>query len=627
MKKLLRTLIIVIALLFISKINFGQPMLKSAGNFVVFTSTGAVKNVGNSHLTGNVGGINGAVDVGINIDGVMHVDDGAATTAAQDLLTAYTDLNMLTPTAPPLSPVIGNNTSLTAGVYRINEAAGFLNGNLTLDGNGDPNALFIFQIKGTFNSSANSKVILINKAVACNVFWVTEGAVDIGSGTIMKGNVIANNSALNIGSDVNLEGRFFSTTGAISFTNLTAYMPLGCSVPILNGPSAPVIGSTVCYALFSKSGLVTNSGAGTTTITGDVGTNFGATAGYQASNVNGTIHSVPNASTQAAGDDLLVFNNYFNNLVTDIQLLYPASFGSGLVLTPHTYLLNGATTLTGTVTLNAQDNPNAIFVIKVNGPFTTISSAKVLLINGAQAKNVYWKVTSAVDISTLSDFKGTVVSNAAINFGAGSILEGRALTTNGAITTNSVTAAITAGCSTLPITGLYFNGKVNQGNVTLEWATASEINNNYFNLFKSTDGLNYQHLANIKSLGNSNSTQKYYFIDKYPTSGNNYYKLVQTDLDGTQAEIGVKTVKFDLDQSGSLSVYPNPVTDNLNIGFEAGKYDTMKISDLLGRTIISKSINKKDKYLTINVEKLVTGSYIINLKGNGGFVSKQFIKN
>lgn len=118
------------------------------------------------------------------------------------------------------------------------------------------------------------------------------------------------------------------------------------------------------------------------------------------------------------------------------------------------------------------------------------------------------------------------------------------------------------------------------------WSTASELNNNNFELFKSTDGLNYQTFANIKSLGTANSLQKYYFVDKFPNCGNNYYKLVQTDIDGTQTEIGVKTVMFDLDKSAILSIYPNPVTNILNIGFEAGKYDTMEISDLLGRVII-----------------------------------------
>lgn len=531
MKKLLHIVIFSITLLFISKANFAQTILNSADNFVVFSSIGAVKNTGNSHLTGNVGAIDGAVDVGINIDGIMHVDNGTATTASVDLLNAYNNLSTRTPKAPPLSPVIGNSTTLPAGVFRINEAAGFLNGDLTLDANGDANAMFIFQIQGTFNSSANSRVILINGAVACNVFWIAEGAIDLGAGTIMKGNVIADNAAILLGPNVNLEGRVFSTTGAISFTNLTAYTPLGCGVAELNGPVAPVLGSTVCYALFSTSGLVTNSGVGTTRGTGDIGTNFGATAGYLATNVTGTVHLIPDASTQTAAEDLISINTYLNNLTPDIELLYPAAFGDGLVLTPHTYIMNGTTTLTGSVTLNAQNNPDAVFVIVIAGPFSTMPTAKVLLINGAQAKNVFWKISGAVDIATLSEFKGTIVSNAAIAFGEGSILEGRALTTNGAINTNAVTAEVSAGCSTLPLIWLYFQGKPVQNNVLLEWATSNEIQNSFFTIEKSNNGSKFEILGTVEAASKTAGENKYSFTDRQPYDVN-YYRISQTDLNG-----------------------------------------------------------------------------------------------
>lgn len=83
-------------------------------------------------------------------------------------------------------------------------------------------------------------------------------------------------------------------------------------------------------------------------------------------------------------------------MTNDIELLYPAQFGQNLVLTPHTYTMKSATFLTDTLSLNAQGNPDAVFVIKTTGALGTSSNAKVLLINGTQAKNVYWKVDGAV---------------------------------------------------------------------------------------------------------------------------------------------------------------------------------------------------------------------------------------
>ncbi len=181
---------------------------------------------------------------------------------------------------------------------------------------------------------------------------------------------------------------------------------------------------------------------------------------------------------------------------------------------------------------------------------------------------------------------------------------------------------------TLPITLSNYEAQLFQNNaVKILWSTASEHNNNYFQLFKSTDGVNYQIIANIKSLGNSNSLQRYSFVDKFPANGNNYYKLAQTDLDGTQKEIGLKTVKFELENAAQISVYPNPVSTILNIGFEDGNYNTLEITDLLGRIILTKSINIKDTESSLNVSHLSPATYIINLKGKSSSISKQFVKN
>ncbi|MFZ4520927.1 MAG: ice-binding family protein [Bacteroidales bacterium] len=131
----------------------------------------------------------------------------------------------------------------------------------------------------------------------------------------------------------------------------------------------------------------------------------------------------------------------------DIELLYPAQFGHDLVLTPHTYLLNAATTFTDTLFLNAQGNATAVFVIKINGALSTNTYSKVALINGTQAKNVYWKVDGAVSINDYSLFRGTIVcNNGAILLKSGVRLEGRAFTTTGALSVSAITAIMPAGC-------------------------------------------------------------------------------------------------------------------------------------------------------------------------------------
>ncbi len=447
--KLQLLLKIVLTLALVPLVTFGQaPTMGTSADFVLFTTVGAVTNTGFSHLTGNVG-TNGGSSTGFgNVDGVMHDGDGASAQCAADLLVAYNQLNSAIPTFFPAS-LLGNGQTLTPGVYSIPSTA-TLNLVLTLDAQNNPNAVFIFKIEGAFSSAANAQVQLVNGAQACNVFWKIEGLVDLATGTSMKGTIVANNAAISINTGAILEGSALSTSGAISVDGILSYKPIGCGSVILNGPTAPNLQSAICYTLFSSNGSVTN--AGITHATGDIGTNVGLTTGFDALNVTGMIHPIPDTSTAAAAADLLAAYNYLILLPYDIQLLYPAQFGNDLVLTPHTYLLNAATVLTNTVYLNAENNPNAVFVIQINGAFSTSTFAKVLLINGAQAKNVYWKIDGAVSISDYSQFKGTLIcNNGAVDLLIGVTLEGRALTTTGALSTAAITSTMTVGCEALGV--------------------------------------------------------------------------------------------------------------------------------------------------------------------------------
>ncbi|CAM4026021.1 ice-binding family protein [Flavobacterium antarcticum] len=430
------------------------PTLGTAANFVVFSTDGAVScNTTNSlatHLTGNVGtNTSGGTSTGFgNVNGVMQDDNIVSQLASADLLIAYNQLNALIPNYFP-SSLLGNGQSLNAGTYFINSGA-VLDGNLIFNAQGDPNALFVIQIQGAFSTNALSEITLINGARACNVFWKVEGLVDMSTGTKMKGTIVANNAAILMAIDSTLEGRLLSTTGAVTVNGIVGQLPLGCGSAVLTGPIAPNLGSTVCYAIFSGAGDVTN--VGTTMLVGDVGTNTGLTSGFNSLNVTGTIHPIPDVSTNLCAVDLLNVRTYLNALVADIELLYPAQFGNDLLLTPHTYLLNGATVLTNNLYLDGQNNSDAVFVIKIYGALSTSTYAKVILLNGAQAKNVYWIVNGAININDYSEFSGTIVgNNGAVNLSTGVEVDGRVLTTSGTFTTFAITDTVTAGCETLGI--------------------------------------------------------------------------------------------------------------------------------------------------------------------------------
>jgi len=625
MKKMLLNIVTAVTLLS-PVLNFAQaPDLGTAADFVLFTTVGAVtNNTPISQITGNVGTNSGAITGFHNVNGVMHNSDTATGRAAADLLKAYNLLDTLTPTSIH-APSLGNGDTLTANVYSISGNT-VVNGNLTLDANGDSNAVFIFKIQGTFSSGANTKIILINGAQACNVFWKTEGAVSLASGTTMRGTIIANNAAIDISTSDTLEGRALSTSGAVGVNGLMAYTPTGCGRPLLTGPVAPDLASTACYALFSGNGEVTNTGV--TYVTGDIGTNTGLTTGYDSLNVTGTIHPIPDSSTAACNADLGKVYTYLNTLPADIQLLFPAEFGMNLVLTPHTYLLDAATTLTDTLYLNAEGNAGAVFVIKINGAFSTSTKSKVILINGTQAKNVFWKVDGAVNINDYSIFKGTIVANnGAINLSTGDSLEGRAFTTTGALTTAAITAIMPPGCNNaLPVTWLSFAAEKNtSASVLLKWSTANEVNSDHFDVQRSDDGTNFTNLGSVAASHNSSTVQNYSYTEFKTVNGNNFYRLKQVDLDGNFKYSAI--VKINM--TGALwAIFPNPATSKTTVQIRSRlKNVSFTLVDNYGKTIYRRfSLNvNAGEFKDIPLNNVSKGMYMLKIESDKGSKTEKII--
>jgi Ice-binding-like len=128
--------------------------------------------------------------------------------------------------------ILPNPVAPSPHIYCLGGAS-TLNGELILDGQGDPNALFIFQINGAFASSVNSKVTLRNGATACNVYWQINGEVSLGTGTDFKGTILAN-GAIHLLGNATLQGRALSTAGEIS----TAANVVGLSNPNIANPFA-----------------------------------------------------------------------------------------------------------------------------------------------------------------------------------------------------------------------------------------------------------------------------------------------------------------------------------------------------------------------------------------------------
>jgi hypothetical protein len=618
--KLLSTLTAIVGFL-IPNVNFAQaPTLGTAVDFVLFSTNGSVSNTGISQLTGNVGTNNGSAIAFGNVNGVMNNQNGASSQCATDLLIAYNQLDATAATFV-LAPSFGNGDTIIAGVYSISAAA-TLNSNLTLNAESDPNAVFIIKIQGSLSTNAGSKIKLINGAQACNVFWKVEGLVDMASGTVMRGTVIANNAAINMSANDTLEGRALSTGGAITINGVLAYTPIGCGSAVLAGPTAPALATTECYAVFSSSGSVTNSGI--TYVTGDVGTNVGLTTGFDTLLVTGEVHPIPDASTATCAADLLNVYNYLNTLPYDIELLYPAQFGNNLVLTPHTYIMNGSTTFTDTLFLNAGGYSNAVFVIKIYGALSTSTYSRVRLINGTQAKNVYWMVSGAVSIADYSEFNGTIIcNNGAVDLSLGTILNGRALTTVGTLSTNAITVNMPTSCSS----GVPIIGSLSDNKTVCEGSSVS------FSVVATGASLTYQWRKGTVNLVNGGNisgaltaTLTIHPVTIADTASN--YNVVVTGISSqvttsdniVLSACGITGITA-VTANQTVTIYPNPFNTATSIVInDASQIDNAQLSvySILGAEVINITVTKQ--VTTIETANLPSGIYFYKITSGGKII-------
>lgn len=220
--------------------------------------------------------------------------------------------------------VLGNGETLLPGVYDIVTPAS-IQGILTLDGGGDPDALFVIRVAGALTSVAASQVVLTNGATANNVFWVSQGATALGANTIFAGTALAVGDAAGIGNAGILDGRLLSTIGAVT-TDTNVVTEPGATT------TAIVLDVLETFALFTANGAVANTG--TSVINGDIGTNVGIISGYGLPTiVNGNIYT---PGSLAAGPVSANFGIYVNGVLVPASLVTvsgPTTITAGQVTT------------------------------------------------------------------------------------------------------------------------------------------------------------------------------------------------------------------------------------------------------------------------------------------------------
>jgi hypothetical protein len=228
-----------------------------------------------------------------------------------------------------------------------------------------------------------------------------------------------------------LSGNALQTNFVWSFT--TATSTSSCAQTAIS------LGTAANFEVLAGSG-VTNTGK--TNVTGNLGVSPGtAVTGFGPGTVSGTISTGVTSTAGTAQNDLTTAYNNAQGL-TLCPITVSGDLG-GLTLAPGLYKSTSSLAITGTLTLDAQGDANAVFIFQIASTLTTASGANIVLANGAQSKNIFWAVGSSATLGTNSVVKGTIMAYASITLTTGAELDGRALARVAAVTmdTNTVKPA------------------------------------------------------------------------------------------------------------------------------------------------------------------------------------------
>jgi Ice-binding-like/IPTL-CTERM motif len=209
----------------------------------------------------------------------------------------------------------------------------------------------------------------------------------------------------------------------------------------------PAAAQLSSYAVLAGS-TVTNT-ATPTMVTGNLGVSPGTSVtGFPPGVVvSGSIHSA-DASAGEAQSELTALYGTLASTACNTDLT--GQDLGGKTLTPGVYCFSTSAQLTGTLTLDAQGNPDATFTFKIGSTLTTASGSTVLLINNASSCSVFWQVGSSATLGTGTALAGSIVALSSITLNTSSSITGRILARNGAVTLDDNQVTLCSGGAGLP---------------------------------------------------------------------------------------------------------------------------------------------------------------------------------
>jgi hypothetical protein len=205
--------------------NQASPALGGAGAFAVLAGS-TITSAGATALTGDLGVSPGTAVTGFppgTLTGTKHAGDATSAVGMADLTLAYNDAAGRTVAPVTVAGNLGGLT-LPPGLYKSTSSLSISSGDLTLDAQGDANAVFIFQMASTLTTTSGRAVVLIGGAKSTNVFWQVGSSATLGTTTVFKGTIMANQS-ITLNTGANLNGRALARIGAVTLAGNAVVMP------------------------------------------------------------------------------------------------------------------------------------------------------------------------------------------------------------------------------------------------------------------------------------------------------------------------------------------------------------------------------------------------------------------
>jgi len=442
-----------------------------------------------------------------------------------------------------------------------------------------------------------------------------------GNLTITSGTLALSTYALDMKGNFTNNGTFSTGTGTVTFDNTTAQTVGGSTGPsfynltINNSAGVTLTGPvTVSHTLTLTAGVLALSTykltiASTGSITGAGSTH------YVETNSTGVLEMT--ASHTSPGTLFPVGDGYnpitilpTTDAVFDVSIANGITDKLGAVITKHAVgitwtvkLTSGTQNVTVTPQWNLSPDELTSFARATSYVAYRTTSPTGNWINGtsgaALGANPYTRVSSSISMAS----------------------------------TNTYYIGVGDNVGALPVTLVSFSAAYENNKVDLNWATASEINNHYFNIERSTDGANWQTTARVEGHGNSTVTQNYSESDDLagiiPT-GDIYYRLKQVDFNGASTYSMIRSVSIGGGKSNlSLSVYPNPTSRELNVNWNSDENSnaTLRILNITGATLYTENITGTGSmHKQIDMSAYKSGTYFVQIVTDKNTSSQTVIK-